>query len=129
MSDLILKQLVKLRQYLFVLLLSFIFVGCSKGQDNISDDNRVVAEIGKDYKVTLADLNKYIADWQYNRKYRDRTQIYNNALKDLVNNQLKRFDFFDRKLNENSELMSEIRPYLNYEIINVFFDEVFVQNM
>ena len=126
MSDLILKQLMKLRQYLFVLILSFIFVGCSKAQEKISDDNRVVAEIGKDYKVTLADLNKYIEDWQYNRKYRDRSEIYNNALKDLVNNQLKRFDFFERKLNENSELMSEVRPALNNQIINVFFDEVFV---
>ncbi|MFZ1289339.1 MAG: peptidyl-prolyl cis-trans isomerase [Melioribacteraceae bacterium] len=120
------KQLTEFRKYLFFIILTFIIVGCVKAKTNLGEAEKIIAQIGKDYKITLSDLEQYIKDWNYNKKFREKEKIYNSALNDLITNQLKRFDFFDRKLDQNNELMNLERRSINYEIINTYFDKKFV---
>ena len=120
------EQLMKLKKYLFFLILSFLLVGCANDKIN-TDDDKIVAKIGENYEVTLSDLKQYINDWNYNRRFRDKAKIINYALNEMIVNQLKRFDFFDRRLNENQDLMDKIRPAINYELRNKYFDKEFVE--
>ncbi|MGD8779038.1 MAG: peptidylprolyl isomerase [Ignavibacteria bacterium] len=115
----------ELKKYLFFLILSLILVGCANNK--IKDKDKIVAMIGEDYKVTLGDLKQYIADWNYDRRFGGGAKTYNFALNKLIFNQLKRFDFFDRKLNENQDLMKKIRPFINNELIRKYFDKEFMQ--
>lgn len=116
----------KLKKYLIFLVFSFLVIGCTKDKVN-SGDGKIVAKIGEDYIVTLSDLKQYITDWNYDKRIRDKADRYNYALNALIVNQLKRFDFFERGLNENQELMKEIRREINYELINMYFNKKFVE--
>ncbi len=127
MSDLQMELLMKSTKYLFFIILFFSFVGRAQDKPNIIDDNEVVAKVGKDYLVTLKELRQYIADWHYQYRFRTKSDIYRNALKDLIVNRLKIFDFFDRRLNENQDLMEKIRRIINNELMNAFFDKSFVE--
>ena len=117
---------VKLIKYLFIILLFFPFAGCTQDKPNIIDDNAVVAKLDKDFLVTLKDLKQHIVDWKYQYRFRDKSDQYNNALNNLIINRLKVFDFFDRKLNENKDLMDKVRRTINDELMNAFFDKNFV---
>ncbi|MBK7106240.1 MAG: peptidyl-prolyl cis-trans isomerase [Ignavibacteriae bacterium] len=119
------KHVLKLRKYLILIILAFIILSCINNNANSSEDELIIAKIGEDYIVKLSDLKQYIKDWNYNQKFRDKEKVYKNALNDLVTNQLKRFDFFDRKLDQNKDLMSKERRLINSEIINSYFDKKF----
>ncbi len=91
----------------------------------ISNDD-TVAKVGEDYVVTFRELNKYVDDRRYNLRFRERSEAYTNALNRLIIDRLKLIDFFDRRLDENQELMGKARRIINYELINAFFDKSFV---
>src|SRR4030042_185239 len=110
-----------LKKYLVFLILLFSLASCAKDNSNINDDDKIIARIGEDYEVTFSDLKQYAADWNYIRRFLDKSEAYKNALDALITNQLKRFDFFDRKLNEDEHLMTEVRPAINYALINAYF--------
>ena len=116
----------ELKKYLFAFILFLALAGCAKDKSNINDDDKIIAKIGKDYEVTFSDLKKYVTDWNYNKRFRDKSEAYKNALDALIINQLKRFDFFDRKLNENQDLLRKIRPSISFALINTYFDKEFV---
>ena len=115
----------ELKRYLVFFILIIILTGCSKGK--LNEDDKIVARIGGNYEVTLGELKQYIADWNYNRRFRDKSEAYKKALDALITNQLKRFDFFERKLNENKALMQKVLPAINYALINAYFDKEFVE--
>ncbi|MEJ2615066.1 MAG: hypothetical protein P8Z35_08910 [Ignavibacteriaceae bacterium] len=115
----------ELKRYLVFLLLFLAFAGCSK--DKSSEDDKIIAKIGDNYEITVSDLKQYVADRNYIRRFRNKSNAYKKALNVLIINQLKRFDFFDRKLNENQDLMEKIRPAINYALINTYFDTEFVE--
>ena len=127
MSDLQMELLMKSIKYLLFIMLFSAFVGRAQDKPNTIDDNKVVARLDKDFLVTLKDLRQYITDWKYQRRFRDKSDIYRNALKELIVNRLRVFDFFDRRLNENQDLMGKIRRIINNELINAFFDKSFVE--
>lgn len=116
-----------LKKYLVFLILFFSLASCAKDNSNINDDDKIIARIGEDYEVTFSDLKQYAADWNYIRRFLDKSEAYKNALDALITNQLKRLDFFDRKLNEDKHLMTEVRPAINYALINAYFDKEFVE--
>jgi hypothetical protein len=102
-------------------------VGSAQKKPNMIDDNKVVARLDKNFLVTLKDLRQYITDWNFQRRFHDKPAMYRNALNDLIVGRLKVFDLFDRRLNENQELMGRIRRNINQELMNVFFDKSFVE--
>lgn len=116
----------KFQKYLYLIIIFFTILVRAQDKSNINNDDTVVAKIGKDYYVTLKDLRKYISDWNYKNKFRTKSEIYKNALNDLIINQLKIFDFFDRKLNENHDLMKKISRNINNELIDIYYKKKFV---
>jgi hypothetical protein len=120
------ELLMKFQKYLYLIIIFFTILVRAQDKSNINNDDTVVAKIGKDYYVTLKDLRKYISDWNYKNKFRTKSEIYKNALNDLIINQLKIFDFFDRKLNENHDLMKKISRNINNELIDIYYKKKFV---
>ena len=116
----------KLKKCLFFIILFFPFVGRTQDKPNIIDDTTVVAKLDKNFLVTLKDLNQYIVDWKYQYRFRDKSDRYKNALNNLIIDRLRVFDFFDRRLDENQDLMKKIRRVINDELMNAFFDKNFV---
>ena len=78
-------------KYLLFIMLFSAFVGRAQDKPNIIDDNKVVAKLDKNYLVTLKDLRQYITDWRYQCRFRDKSVIYRNALKDLITRSTKSF--------------------------------------
>lgn len=111
---------------LFFIVLFFAFVSRAQDKPNLIDDNKVVARLDKDFFVTLKDLRKYITDWKYQYKFRDKSDVYRNALNKLIADRLRVFDFFDRGLDQNQDLMGKVRRIINSELMNAFFDKSFV---
>jgi hypothetical protein len=100
----------------------------AQDKPNINDDNnKIVAKLDKDYLVTLKDLRQYITDWRYGHRFPDKSDVYKNALKELIKNRLRVFDFFDRRLDENQNSMETIRRIINNELMNAFFDKSFAE--
>ena len=115
-----------IKSLLFIILFS-VFVGRAQDKPKTIEDS-VVAKLDKNYLVTLKDLQQHIADWRYQRRFRDKSVMYRAALKEMTTDRLRVFDFFDRKLNENQELMRNVLPIINDELISAFFDKNFVEN-
>jgi len=116
----------KSTKHLLLTLLVCAIVGLAQDKPNRIDDNKVVARLDKDFVVTLKDLRQYIVDWKYQVRFRDKSDIYRKALKELIVNRLRVSDFFERRLDENQDLMGKIRRIVNHELINAFFDKSFV---
>ena len=119
------EPLMELKKYLVFLILFIAIAGCSKNTSN--EDDEIVARIGKDYDVTLKDLKQYFADLHYDRRFHDKSEAYKNALNALIIGKLKIFDFFDRKLNENQDIMKKISRVTNNELINKLYDKEFME--
>jgi hypothetical protein len=114
------------KQVLFVILF-FASVGGAQKKPTMIDENTVVAQLDRNFLVTLKDLRQYITDWNFQLRFHDKSAMYRNALDDLIVGRLKVFGVFDRRLNENQEWMGTIRRNINNELINVFFDKTFVE--
>jgi hypothetical protein len=115
----------KIKNFLVFLILFLAIAGCSKNTSN--EDDEIVARIGKNYAVTLNELKQYTADRHYDRRFHDKSEAYKNALNALITGQLKIFDYFDRKLNENQDLMKKISRVINNELINKYYDKEFME--
>ena len=114
-------------RYLLLILLFSALTGRAQNKTNTVDDTTVVARLDKNFFVTLNDLKQYITDWKYERRLHDKSIIYRNALKDLITDRLRVFDLFDRRLDENQDLMGKIRRIINNELIEAFFDKSFLE--
>lgn len=107
-----------------VLLLISICSGCNT---NGNDDPNVVAEYGEGRKIKFEELNKYVNDWNYNKRFRDdKIEAYTNALNDMVKNQMKRVDFFERELDTNKVLIQSISRIINEELVGLYFEKQYL---
>ncbi len=115
-----------IKHLLFVILVLASVAGAQK-KPTMIDENKAVARLDNNFLVTLKDLRQYIDDWNLQRRFFDRSVMYRTALNDLIVRRLEVFDFFERRLNENQELMGNIRRDINNELMNAFFDKTFVE--
>jgi len=99
--------------------ISISFIKCSK---ETKQDEDIVARIGSNYVFTFNDLREYVFDWDYNKKYRDKSEAYNLALESMVTNQLKRIDFFAKGLNKDEKLIQSIRRIIKEEVVIEYFN-------
>ena len=106
-----------------ILLLALIFLLKNNGcvDDKISDSN-IVATYDNLHSVTIDELQTYVKDWLYFKKFIDRSDAYNNALKDMVTNQLKRIDFFEKGLDKNEKLTQSTNRMINEELVAEYFE-------
>ncbi|MFH1197819.1 MAG: peptidylprolyl isomerase [bacterium] len=105
------------------------FVLCfntGRGSDNLSDSN-TVAKYDNDRFVTVSQLNKYIEDWLYYKKFIKRADIYNNAINDLLVNQFKRMDFFEKGLDKDTKLLQSINRIISEELVAEYFETQYVE--
>lgn len=84
--------------------------------------SNIVAKYANDNFVTIDELHKYIKDWMYYKKYVTRKDIYNNALNDLLVNQFKRMDFFEKGLDKDRKLIQNINRIINEELVAEYFE-------
>ncbi len=106
---------------LLVSLLILLFLG-NGYSFNQSPGGNVIAKYDKDRTVTIEELNQYVKDWLYYKKFRERADIYNNALNDLLVNQFKRIDFFEKGLDKDKELIKSISRIINEELVSEYFE-------
>ncbi len=118
-----------LKKYLllFFMILFLAFSSCSKNKSSLNGEDEVIARIGNDNAITLKELENNVSDWHFLLRFGNKSAAYNNALNIMIINRLKLIDFFDRKLNENKDLMKEISRFTNYELINTYFDKKFME--
>ncbi|MGE5796509.1 MAG: peptidyl-prolyl cis-trans isomerase [Ignavibacteria bacterium] len=116
----------KLYRYPVLILSSlFLFMNDGCGADNFPDSN-IVARYDADHGVTIKELNKYVKDWLYYKKFKDRADVYNHALNDMITNQLKRIDFFEKGLDKNEKLIQSISRIINEELVSEYFETQYV---
>ena len=119
-------QILGFKKYLFFVLFLFSIAGCSQVKSSNTKEDTVVAKIGKNYLVTSNELKQYVANWRYENRFRIKSEAYTKALDELIKNRLRLFDFFDKRLDENQDLMEKIHRIINNELMNSFFDKSFV---
>ena len=110
-----------------VLLLVFILIiisnGCKSGKLPESESqSSIVAKYDDNHTITFKELNKYVNDWFYYKKFEERSDAYNNALNDLLSNQFKRMDFFEKGLDKNEKLIQGISRIINEELVSEYFE-------
>lgn len=102
-----------------VSLLLILNYGCDSGKLAESD---VVATYDNGHTVKVDELNKYVKDWLYYKKFNNRSDVYNNALNDLLVNQFKRMDFFEKGLDKDSVLIQSISRIINEELVAEYYE-------
>ncbi|AFN76070.1 hypothetical protein MROS_2840 [Melioribacter roseus P3M-2] len=106
---------------LFLFVSRFLILSANSFAHSTQQDTSVVARYAGEYSVTAGELNKYVVDWLYNKRYRNREDIYRNALRDMLVNQFKRMDFFERGLDTNTGLIKSISRIINEELVAEYF--------
>jgi hypothetical protein len=91
------------------------------GTDELPDSN-VVAKYDNDHSITASELHKYVQDRLYYKKFQNRSDVYNHALNDMITNQLKRMDFFEKGLDKNNKLVQNISRIINEELVSEYFE-------
>ena len=116
----------KLKICLFFFIVSLVNTFGVTSQSAADENNKIIAVVDKDYKITFNELSQYVVDWLYYRKYPNKSEAYDKALNAMVTNQLKRIDFFETGLNKNQDLIESIRRIINEELIVEFYNKQFV---
>ncbi|MFO7447386.1 MAG: peptidyl-prolyl cis-trans isomerase [Ignavibacteriaceae bacterium] len=111
----------KLYRYPVLLLqFLFLFMNYACGTDKMPDSN-IVATYNNDQVVTVQELHKYVGDWLYHKKFPARADAYKNALNDMLVNQFKRLDFFEKGLDKDNNLIQDISRVINEELVEEYF--------
>jgi|GEM_PF-364134 len=112
--------------YLLILLISMtanIFTNCAKKTELAQ---KTVVVIDDHYKISFAELHKYVYDEYFHRRYRDKSEAYRRALNEMVLDQLKCIDFFKRGLHNDPQLTQELQRYINEELIVKYFESEYL---
>ncbi len=116
----------KFRYCILILLLTLglnTFMGCEK---QTRYDQKIVATIESDYKISFIDLNKYVQDEFFHRRFRDKNEAYTRALNEMILNQLKCIDFFETGLHNDQQLIQNIKRFINEELIVKYFESEYL---
>lgn len=100
-------------------------VGCSN-QTPSSTTSPYIAKVGTDFEISFEELDQYAQSRFYQQRFDDNYEGYLQALNLLVDNQLKRLDFFDRGLHNNRELTRNILRTINEELVIRYFRTEFL---
>lgn len=116
-----------MREYrLYILALIFVFAGFGQAFSGGSD---TVATVAGSHAITFQALQTYVHDRFYDRMYKSKPleYAYERALQDMVVNQLKRIDFFELGLQNDSELLQRNRRMVNEEVVIRYFEREFLR--
>lgn len=103
---------------------ALILLSCSSNKpDNANSD--YIAKIGTGFEIYFDELHDYTRTRFFDRRYPDQVEAHLAALSQLTDNQLKRMDFFDRKLDQNDDVLRPILRIINEELVIEYFKRVF----
>jgi len=89
----------------------------------VSDTNDVVAKVGENFVISFSDLHNYVLEYFYNKIFlNEKSKGYIPALNRIVNNRLKVFDFFERNLHKEKNLLRNINRAINEELYNEYYN-------
>lgn len=94
--------------------------------NDIEVDTGVVYTIGDSYQLTFQDLHAYAQNQGVGHRYDDALEGYVDIMNEMVGNQFKRFDFFDRNLHEKEELLLPMQRYINEELVTAYYNQEFL---
>lgn len=106
-------------------LLTTIYIGC-KSSESIKDKSNIVAKYDDGHTVTTKELYKFAEDWLYFYKFKNKSEALTNALNDLLVNQFKRMDFFEKGLDKNKKLVQSINRIINEELVSYYFKKEYI---
>ena len=109
---------------LIILMLASIFIDNGCNTKNI--DNDVVAEYDNGKTINFNELRQYVFDWNYDKRFRVKSEGYRHALEDLVENQLKRVDFFESHLDTNKALIQSLSRIINEALVANYFEKEYL---
>ena len=101
----------------------YFYNGCSTKKDI---DKNVVAEYGEGGKITFDELNQFVFDWDYTRRFKVKSEGYRHALNDMVENQMKRVDFFESHLDTNTALIQSISRTISEALVANYFEKQYL---
>jgi parvulin-like peptidyl-prolyl isomerase len=113
-------------RYPVLLFISLFLLTNNRCRSDELPDSNIVVKYDDNHWVTTKELHTYVQDWLYYKKFQNRSDIYNNALKDMVTNQLKRIDFFKKGLDKDNQLIQSISRVINEELIAEYFETRYV---
>ena len=107
--------------------LSFLFINFF--QEAFPGGFDTVATAGKNSVITFGALQQFVHERFYDRMYRTRPleYAYTRALDDMIVEQLKRIDFFERGLDRDSALLESNRRVINEELVIRYFGREYVR--
>lgn len=112
---------------LLVYLIIIILNGCKSDKLPESESqSNIVATYSDNYTVTSSELEKYVKDWLYYKKFVKKSDVYRNALNDLLINQFKRMDFFAKGLDKDENLIQSINRIINEELVIEYFEKEYI---
>ncbi|MEJ2195570.1 MAG: hypothetical protein P8X73_12030, partial [Ignavibacteriaceae bacterium] len=112
---------------LLVCLIIIILNGCKSDKLPESESqSNIVATYSDNYTVTSSELEKYVNDWLYYKKFVKKSDVYKNALNDLLINQFKRMDFFAKGLDKDEKLIQSINRIINEELVVEYFEKEYI---
>ena len=106
-------------------LLTNIYVGC-KSSESTQDKSNIVAKYDGGYTVTTNELYKFAEDWLYFYKFKNKSDALSNALNDLLVDQFKRMDFFEKGLDKDEKLIQGINRIINEELVTYYFNKEYI---
>lgn len=109
------------RQILTVLAVALL-MGCATR----SQQSDAIAWIGTQSEIHFSELHRHVKNQVYDLRYKDPMQAHLIALDVLINNQLKRIDFFEQQLHLDDELMRPLRRTINEELVIAYFQKTFL---
>lgn len=110
------------------LLVTFPVLLSSCNQTQSETDKDIIAAVGDSYTLSFSRLNNYVNNQFLIQRNPDRSalDIYEEAAEKLMDDQLKRYDFFERNLHEEQELLLPIQRNINEELITAYFNQEFL---
>lgn len=100
--------------------LSFFLSFCSSSEPKPSADT--IATVGTEYSISFSELKEFTTQNFYDQRFYNPADGYEHALELMINNQLRRLDFFDRGLHQQDHILQSIRRTINEEIIVELYD-------
>ena len=113
----------KFQIILLAILIITIFAGC---KSNDKPEKNIVATYDGGHKVTISELNKFISDWLYTKRFPKKSDAFHNGLHDLLLRQFKRMDFFAEGLDKNKELIKSVQRVINEELVTSYFEKEYL---
>ncbi|NLT52156.1 MAG: hypothetical protein GXX85_14730 [Ignavibacteria bacterium] len=112
------------KKLVFIILKLFLIIG--NDINYAQNEFNIVAEYDDTNFVKFEELAKYVSDWQFNLKYRDKFVSFKYAVNEMIINKIKRLDYFDKKMDTCSNVIKNLGLTVNDELTVKYYERKFL---